>query len=412
MPKRLLYSSYHNYLDGTSGAAVSTRETLLELSRQGWEVKTFCGSFFDGKDPPYHSLSQSLATHRLQPQFEKYQSRVNGQKVTFQLVRFNDSGIESAVFLPEDAMNSAAGTVQHLSFNSGSLFLKMFGKLCRSFHPDVYASYGGYWAADIAAKTARETGAVNVFLLHNLSYRRARLFTFFDSFVTPSHFAKAYYQKELSVEPEVVPPLIDEFKVIASTNTKRFLTFINPSVEKGFLFFLGIVRELNRTGADVPCLIVENRARTDALQSILKSLKLRNVFVSSHVAEPRLFYSQSRILLVPSLCEETFGRVAVEASLNGIPVLCSNRGALPEVVDGSCRPGNLVLPIDKKFTVSRRLVPNSEDVELWKNEILHLWYDCGYWESVGSYLKERSRCFRQATVAKSTGSFYARLLER
>lgn len=44
---RILFSSYHNYLDPTSGAAVSTRATLLELVRKGFEVRTNCACFFD-----------------------------------------------------------------------------------------------------------------------------------------------------------------------------------------------------------------------------------------------------------------------------------------------------------------------------------------------------------------------------
>ena len=36
---------------------------------------------------------------------------------------------------------------------------------------------------------------------------------------------------------------------------------------------------------------------------------------------------------MPSVWQESFGRVAAEAMINGIPVLGSTRGALPEVID-------------------------------------------------------------------------------
>ena len=45
---RILFSSIHNYLDLGSGAAVTTREELLELVRRGHQARTLCGSFFDG----------------------------------------------------------------------------------------------------------------------------------------------------------------------------------------------------------------------------------------------------------------------------------------------------------------------------------------------------------------------------
>ena len=58
--------------------------------------------------------------------------------------------------------------------------------------------------------------------------------------------------------------------------------------------------------------------------------------------DPRAFYptvySMTRLLLMPSLWNESFGLVAAEAMLNGIPVLASNRRALTETVGGSPHP--------------------------------------------------------------------------
>ena len=59
-------------------------------------------------------------------------------------------------------------------------------------------------------------------------------------------------------------------------------------------------------------------------------------------------YAQARILLVPSVWEEAWGRVVTEAQLSGIPVLASAIGGLPESVG----PGGI-------------LVPPGSDVEVW-----------------------------------------------
>ena len=60
--------------------------------------------------------------------------------------------------------------------------------------------------------------------------------------------------------------------------------------------------------------------------------RLPNVTIRPNAADPRTFYAVSKLLLVPSLWNESFGLVAAEAMLNGIPVLASNRGALPETI--------------------------------------------------------------------------------
>ena len=115
-------------------------------------------------------------------------------------------------------------------------------------------------------------------------------------------------------------------KVVATERAPRFLTFVTPTVEKGLYFFLGIARELGERRPDIPILLVEGRGKVHRLAMIPEARKLTNLNVLERVESPALFFKETRLLLVPSLCEETFGRVVVEAGLNGIPALCSDRG--------------------------------------------------------------------------------------
>lgn len=55
-----------------------------------------------------------------------------------------------------------------------------------------------------------------------------------------------------------------------------------------------------------------------------------------------LHYSAADIVIMPSLHEEGFGRVAAGALFCGTPVIASNRGALPEVVNNSV--GKIINP--------------------------------------------------------------------
>ena len=67
-------------------------------------------------------------------------------------------------------------------------------------------------------------------------------------------------------------------------------------------------------------------------------------------------YAQARILLVPSVWEEAWGRVVTEAQVSGIPVLASAIGGLPESVG----PGGI-------------LVPPGSDVDVWNAHLRELW---------------------------------------
>ena len=58
----------------------------------------------------------------------------------------------------------------------------------------------------------------------------------------------------------------------------------------------------------------------------------------------RKFYRLGRVLLAPSLIEEGFGRIILEAQFNGIPAIASNVGGYPEAVGGGgflCDPTDI-----------------------------------------------------------------------
>ena len=46
-------------------------------------------------------------------------------------------------------------------------------------------------------------------------------------------------------------------------------------------------------------------------------------------------YKHSVAVIIPSIVEETFGLVAIEAIYHGVPIIASNRGGLEEIVTSS-----------------------------------------------------------------------------
>ena len=77
------------------------------------------------------------------------------------------------------------------------------------------------------------------------------------------------------------------------------------------------------------------------------------------VPKPADYFALTRLLLVPSVWEEPFGRVAAEAMINGVPALVGNRGALPQVVGGDFAEGGggRVLPIPDWMTDQTTRLP-------------------------------------------------------
>jgi glycosyltransferase involved in cell wall biosynthesis len=123
--------------------------------------------------------------------------------------------------------------------------------------------------------------------------------------------------------PEFCP---DDFRLRDGAHRGPFITAVCGRPFKGLGLFLELARRFPRerfllAGAVAPAL----RPRVAAIP---------NVTVLDF-GPARRFLRLSRVLLVPSVWPEPFGRVAVEAMANGIPVLASAAGGLAEIVGDS-----------------------------------------------------------------------------
>ena len=94
---------------------------------------------------------------------------------------------------------------------------------------------------------------------------------------------------------------------------------------------------------------------------------LHNVTLLSPQKDMREIYGKCRLLLVPSVWEEAYGRVATEAQVSGIPVIASTRGGLPEAVGSG---GILLDP--------------AGPIEPWVNSVRKLWSDKTYYKELSA----------------------------
>ena len=203
------------------------------------------------------------------------------------------------------------------------------------------------------------------------------MFSDVDAVVVPSQFAADYYRETISVECNVLPNPLDFERIRPESREPRYTTFVNPSVEKGVYAFARIADELGRRRPDIPILVVESRG-TEATVAAC-GLELRehgNVFFMGHTHDPREFWGVTKVCLMPSVWWESQGLVAVEAMVNGVPVVASDRGALPETLGGA----GIMLPLPDRITQATRMLPTAEEVEPWVQAVIRLWDDPEFYE--------------------------------
>jgi len=107
---------------------------------------------------------------------------------------------------------------------------------------------------------------------------------------------------------------------------------------------------------------------------------------------------------MPSFMENA-GLVAMEAMLNGIPVLASTRGGLPETIGD----GGLLFDIPPRFTPATREMPAADEVAPWVEAIIRPWDDAGEYDRWSSAARSRSRQWHPDSIAPIYRDFFSRL---
>lgn len=192
--------------------------------------------------------------------------------------------------------------------------------------------------------------------------------------VVNSKFMAKIAEESYKIMPEVIYPSIEFSEFKADERNPKYITFVRPTFAKGIEIFLSIAKKL--TDKKFLCVGEASKAYEGKLR------RLNNVNYTGWIGDMKSIYAETKILIVPSLCQEAFGRVVVESMINKIPCIVSNRGGLPEVI------GDAGL-----------IIEDPSDVQDWVDKISYL---C---ENSDVYADLSERCFKRAKLFDSEKQF-------
>ena len=162
----------------------------------------------------------------------------------------------------------------------------------------------------------------------------------------------------------VVLPLIDPRHYRTVSRPERVL-FVNTIPRKG----VEIAFAVAKSRPDIPFTFMSSWIHKPP---VLEALRARaraagNIVLHPPTQDMRPVYARAKLLLAPSQWEEAWGRVATEAHVNGIPVVGSDRGGLPQAIG----PGGAIVPADAP-------------VEAWSAVVSRLWDDSAAYEQAAA----------------------------
>lgn len=209
--------------------------------------------------------------------------------------------------------------------------------IVRRVCPDVAIAQSGLPAK--IASGFKEQGVPTVVHFHNVESDDlvGMSASLGDAFISNSVFTSKRTRELFGVKSEVIVPSFIRENYTAERRG-GYVTFINPHQKKGLELMLQVALKL----PDQNFLFVKAWTLSPEEEASLAgwARTLANLTILERTSSMRSIYAETDILVLPSLWEEAWGRVATEAHFSGIPVIGSDRGGIPEAIG----PGGLILP--------------------------------------------------------------------
>jgi glycosyltransferase involved in cell wall biosynthesis len=452
MPK-IAFVSPHCLVDFTNGAATATRDGLELLAQRGFQCIAFCGTRLD--EAGEGLIQEQLFKRKIDYEVKKVRIPSPSSLITHPssptcpipntLPVCDGTVPPSTLTTPHSPLPTYDARLIFLTeknlavtmFENGSTRGGWFGPqevnaflaACELFlkknRPDIVVTYGGDPVSLAVQRLAKKSGAKLVFWLHNFAYADRRAFELVDHVIVPSEFSRAYCRERLGLECRVLPNVVHWDQAEVQNRNPRYVTFINPQEIKGVYIFARIARELARRRPDIQFLVTQGRSHGDALKNPALGLEEhllgqypispvcdgRNITLMPFTPDPQDFYpavfANAKMLLMPSLWFESFGLVAAEAMLNGITVLASNRGALPETIGDA----GFIFDIPARYTPETRDVPTAEEVAPWVETIIRLWDDPAAYDRASRAARDRAQPWHPDRLAPLYRDFFGRITD-
>jgi glycosyltransferase involved in cell wall biosynthesis len=235
------------------------------------------------------------------------------------------------------------------------------------YRPNGLLIYGGGLLELSLIRAAKDRGMGTFFYLANPTYTRMDTFRDIDLVFTDTVATRDLYAQRLGLQSFVIGKFIERPKLPTNSAKPEYVTFVNPSYEKGVTLFFRIAQLAEKILPDVRFLVVESRGSLADIEerSNVPFSKLRNIKRVGLQKDMGGVFAQTRLLLAPSLWHESGSRTALEACSLGIPTISSDRGGFPELMGEA----GIIIPPPRPLVENHRLIPPETDAIPWVETI-------------------------------------------
>lgn len=386
--------------DPASGAARSDRSICELLAGLGFRVRCLGTTATEHKRP--EPALDYLRGMGIKPRVE-----TSDASDARPILRFERRGIDYTL------LDTGDHDVLSWMPRHDARFNALLAGIVEAERPDITLLFGGLPQERHRRWMLREAGSIIVFSVRNWGYLNPRAFEDIDAVITPSRFVSDRYRAAIGLDSTPLPLPIVEADVVARQREPTFVTFINPTAEKGAAVVARVAEEICTRRDDIHFMVIEARQTAGNIVRFGRhggfDLRRHNrIMASPGTTSPAAIYAATKVLLVPSVWEEPAGRVGAEAMVNGVPAVVSDRGGLAE----TCRGGGFVIPLPKWLTPISRAPISAEEARPWVETIERLFDDPAEYARACQRAFEAGRSYREPIVAARYAKFFENVRRR
>lgn len=179
-------------------------------------------------------------------------------------------------------------------------------RIVREFRPQLTVCHGHLAGLSEALRLSRQAGSRNIVCLYQCGNEHRSHFAHVDRVTTCSRFLHQWYRANHGLRSAILPPAIDVDEAFSTDGPRNALLFVQPRAE----FVSPLIESLTDQHPLIPVAVVH----------------------PGDFDHPRDFWGQAKVVALPER-QEAFGRLAVEASINGVVSLAADRCGYPESVE-------------------------------------------------------------------------------
>lgn len=376
----ILFAAPMNILDITSGAALSMRTLLSSLASRGFRCVALQAQLFDSVQGGEH-VSQAADDESVKDKA---------------ILRSMVLGVEHLI------VRTKARRRPDMTSGEEEIFLRRFHEELAYRRPDMIILWGGLLLEMTIMREARMANIPVVFYLVNAGYKYKETFQDVSVIITDTKATAQLYRERHGFACNAVGKFIDPALNKAAQRRPEFITFINPSFEKGVNVFMPLAKLAAQEAPGIKFLVVQSRGRWGTAMQVLKyqPSDFPNVRVIGHQKNMKPVYEATRALLLPSVWHESGARVIAEAMINGIPVLASRTGGSEELVG----QGGMIFDLPENVREQRDKPAPEEVIRPWLDEIKRIWHDPDYYEQLVAKVDNEAQ---QHDIQHNTDRFLA-----